>query len=124
MPFTTETANKIINKVLRNTDFVHPTAVYVSLHTADPAQTGANEVTGGGYTRKLVNFSTAATKKTQNSADIEFADMPNCTVTHVGIWSASTGGQFWWGGSLTFTKQLTNGDTLKIPSGDLKVELI
>lgn len=123
MPFTTETANKIINKILRNTDFVHPSAIYVSLHEGDPGQAGANEVIGGGYGRKLANFSAAANKTTSNTADIEFPDMPTATITHVGLWSAASGGNFWWGGSLTVSKALTTGDTLKIPAGDLNVTL-
>lgn len=123
MPFTTATANKIIDKILRNTDFVHPTSLYVSLHTADPAQNGTNEVTGGGYTRKLVNFTAGALKASSNSNDVEFTAMPTITVTHIGLWSASTGGNFWWGGSLTVSKALTDGDTLKIPVGDLDVTL-
>lgn len=123
MPFTTTTANKIIDKLLRNTDFVHPSAIYVSLHAGDPGQTGANEVTGGGYSRKLATFSAAANKATSNTTDIEFPDMPTATITHVGLWSAASGGNFWWGGSLTVSKALTTGDTLKIPAGDLDVTL-
>lgn len=123
MPFTTSTANKIISKILRNTDFVHPSAVYVSLHTGDPGQTGANEVSGSGYSRKQVTFSSPTNKTASNSAEVEFTNMPGVTVTHVGIWSASTSGDFWWGGSLTTAKALTTGDTLKIPVNDLTVTL-
>lgn len=123
MPFTIATANKIIDKVLRGTDFTHPANLYVSLHTADPAQTGANEVTGGGYARKAVTFSAGSNKETSNTSDIEFTNMPTTTVTHIGLWSASTGGVYWWGGSLTVAKALTSGDTLKIPVGDLDVTL-
>jgi len=123
MPFTTVTANKLITKLLRNTDFTHPTAVYVSLHTADPAQNGASEVSGGSYARKVCAFNVASNKVTANTSDIEFANMPATTVTHIGLWGASTGGDFWWGGSLTTSKTLTSGDTLKIPTGDLDVTL-
>lgn len=123
MAFTTTTANKIIDKILRNTDFVHPSAVYVSLHTGDPGQNGASEVSGGGYSRKLVDFDAAANKKSKNTTDIEFTDMPTATVTHVGLWSAASAGNFWWGGSLTAAKSLTTGDTLRIPTNDLNVTL-
>lgn len=123
MGFTNATANKIIDKILRNTDFVHPTSVYVSLHEGDPGQTGANEVSGGGYNRKLISFSAAVAKTSANAADIEFPDMPTSTITHIGLWSAASAGNFWWGGSLTVSKALTTGDTLKIPAGDLDVTL-
>ena len=123
MPFTTATANKLINKLLRNTDFVHPSTIYVSLHSADPAQTGTGEVTGGGYSRKSATFSVGTDKTTSNTGDIEFTNMPTVTVTHIGLWSATTAGDFWWGGSLAVSKALTSGDTLKIPIGDLDVTL-
>lgn len=123
MAFTTTTANKIIDKILRNTDFVHASTIYVSLHDGDPGQTGSNELTGGGYARKLAAFSAAAGKATSNASDIEFPTMPTATVTHIGLWSAASGGNFWWGGALTVSKALTTGDTLKIPAGDLDVTL-
>ena len=124
MAFTTITANKIIDKILRNTDFVHPGSIYVSLHTGDPGQAGANEVSGGGYSRKLVSFAEAANKRSNNTADLEFTNMPTATVTHVGLWSAASSGNFWWGGSLTAAKSLTTGDTLRVPANDLDVTLI
>ncbi len=123
MPFTIATAHKIIDKILRNTDFTQPTTVYVSLHTADPGETGANEVTGGSYARQAVTFSAPASKATSNSAAIEFTNMPACTVTHVGLWDAASGGNFWWGGALTQSKTINVGDTFKINAGDLDVTL-
>ena len=123
MAFTTVTANKIIDKILRNTDFTEATSVYVSLHTDDPGQTGTNEVTGGSYARQSVTFSAASSKATANTADLLFASMPSATVTYVGIWDASTSGNFWWGGALTASKTVSAGDTFKIPSGDLDVTL-
>lgn len=123
MAFLTSTANKIIDKILNNTDFSQPTSLYVSLHTADPSGTGANEVTGGSYARQSVSFNSASSKATSNSADIDFAGMPAVTVTHVAIWDASSGGTVWWEGSLTAQKTTESGDTLRIPAGDLDVTL-
>ena len=124
MPFTTVTANKLINKLLRNTDFVHPSAIYVSLHTADPTQTGASEVTGGGYTRVVSTFVNPTTKVTENVADVEFTDMPAVTVTHIGLWDAVTGGNFWWGGELAISKTIAVEDTIKILASALDVTLV
>lgn len=123
MAFTTATANKILDKILKNTDFTPATTLYVSLHTADPADTGANEVTGGSYARQLATFNSAATKATTNVANVDFALMPAVTVTHVGIWSASTVGTFWWGGPLTASKVVPAGETFRISAADLDVTL-
>jgi len=123
MAFTTATANKILDKILTNTDFTPATTIYVSLHTGDPGDTGASEVTGGGYSRQAAAFESAATKHTQNSGEISFSNMPAALVTHLGLWGASSGGVFWWGGALTASKNVGDGDTLKIASGDLDVTL-
>lgn len=123
MPFTVATANKVLNKLLRNQDFQHPSQIYVSLHTGDPGEDGTNEVTGGGYKRQLVTFSTPSNKQTSNPSDIEFDNMPACTITHMGLWDAETEGNFWWGGQLVVSKQLDAGDTVRFKAGDLDVIL-
>jgi hypothetical protein len=69
-------------------------SMYVSLHTADPGNTGANEVTGGSYIRQLETFGAAASGALSNVTDITFENMPSCTVTYVGFWSADTAGTF------------------------------
>lgn len=122
MPFTNYFGNKVLD-ILRGTSFIAPTAVYVSLHTADPGETGASEVTGGGYTRMLVTFTAPANKQMSNAADIEFDNLPACTVTHFGLWDAQTGGTFLWGGALTVSKTVQAGDALRFKAGDLDVIL-
>lgn len=121
MPFTTNTANKILDKVLRGVDFTAPTSLRVSLHTADPGQTGASEVSGGSYARKQPTIAAASNKASTTTADLEWTNMPACTVTHVGIWDQS--GAFWWGGALTASKAVAAGDTFKIVAGDLDFNL-
>lgn len=124
MAFTTVTANKILNKVIKGTDFTPASTLYLALYTADPGEAGtSNEVSGGSYARQAVTFGTVATKAVSNSATIDFASMPAATVTHVGLWSAASGGDFWWGGALAASKTTTAGDTLRVNTGDLDVTL-
>ena len=100
------------------------TNVYVSLHTADPGETGTSEVTGGGYGREgPTTFSAAAAGTTSNTAQIDFTNMPAVTVTHVGLYDAATAGNFLWGGALTASKTLNAGDTFRIAATDLDVSL-
>lgn len=47
MPFTATAHNSILNKVFRNTDFTPASSLYLSLHTANPTDSGTSEVTGG-----------------------------------------------------------------------------
>jgi hypothetical protein len=115
--------NKILDHMLRGTEFTPPSTVYVSLHTADPGETGANELTGGGYSRKAVTFNAPSGGSMTNSADIDFPNMPAATITHVGLWDAASAGNFLWGGALTASKTTNSGDTFRIPAGQLTVSL-
>jgi hypothetical protein len=123
MSFTTATANNILNKILKNTDFTPATTLYVSLHTGDPGETGTSEATGGSYARQAITFGTISAKSGANSADINFTSMPAATLTHIGLWSAATGCTFWWGGSLAASKTVNAGDTFKLAAGAVTVTL-
>lgn len=82
----------VLNEVLRNTNLVPVATVYLSLHTADPLDTGGSEVAGGSYARQAIAFGAPAAGVCTNSANIEFATMPATTVTHFGIWDAASSG--------------------------------
>ena len=123
MPFTEATAHKILNKILKNTDFTHPTGIRVSLHTDDPGATGANEVAGGDYERKEPTLGGPAAKVIANSDAMEWENMPACTVEYVGLWDTEATPNFWWGGALTVSKTLGAGDTFRLAVGALTVTL-
>lgn len=119
--------NQILDLLFDSGAFAAGANVYISLHTADPGETGASEVTGGSYARQAVNTTTgwdaASGGATANAAAISFASMPAVTVTHVGIWDALTVGNNLWGGALTVSKVLNSGDTFEFAIGDLDVTL-
>jgi len=115
--------NKILDHVLRNVAFTSPTSVYVSLHSADPGETGANEISGGSYVRKVAAFTAAASGATETSATLTWSDMPAVTLTHVAIWDASTAGNCLWVGALSSAKVVNSGDTFQMAAGDLDVTL-
>ena len=76
--------------------------LFLSLHTATPGTTGANEATGGApaYARKATVVT--ATSGTGTSTQVTF-DVPAGTYTHFGTWSASTAGTFYGGNALSST---------------------
>jgi hypothetical protein len=45
------------------------------------------------------------------------------TITHIGGFTASTGGTVVWWGALSASKAIDNGDTFSIPIGDLDLTL-
>lgn len=118
--------NEILDHIFNNAAAPAVTTVYISLHTADPGDTGASEATGGSYGRQAAGFGTAAAGQVSNTANIDFTNMPAATITHVGCWSNSTAtasANFIWGGALTASKTTNSGDTFRIATGNLDVSL-
>jgi hypothetical protein len=69
---------------------------YASLHTAAPGESGTSEVTGGSpaYARKSVTFGTPSNGQMAATNQPVFDVPGGTTVTHVGFWSAVSGGTF------------------------------
>src|SRR5512141_2772577 len=111
----------LLDHCLKGTSFAQPANIYVSLHSADPGDTGAGEISGGAgpYARQSANaaFSAASAGSKTTSADLTWTGMPACTVSYVGIFDALTTGNCLFIGSLTASKVVNAGDTFKILSG-------
>ena len=78
-------------------------AVFVSLHTADPSTTGANEVSGGSpaYARKAITWNAASGGAIDSSNQPVFDVPAGTTVAYVGFWSASSAGTFYGSADVT-----------------------
>jgi hypothetical protein len=95
---------------------------YVSLHTADPSTTGANEVTGGTYARVAVTWNAASGGSVTNSGSLSINLPASTTAAYFGVWSASTSGTYYIGGALS--PSVTTGGSagvVTIASGSLSV---
>ncbi len=118
--------NKILDAVLRftTTGGGLPTAsVYVSLHTANPGETGTSEASGGSYARQQAAFNAAASGVSINTAVINFAGMPAATITYIGLWDDVAAGNFLWGGAFSASQTIIVGNTLSIAAGAVAVAL-
>ena len=94
MPFTPTAKNTMLDAIARGTA---PTVsiTHVSLHTAAPGNTGANEVSGGGYARQAIAYNAAAAGTIDDSTNGATFSVPaGTTVTHVGYWDNDTGPTF------------------------------
>lgn len=105
-----------------------PTSWFVALFTAAPSDSGGGtEVSTGGYTRKSVTFNAASSPggTTSNSGVVTWtASGANYgTVTHVGIFDASTAGNLLWHGALSASKTVNDGDTIQFAAGNLTLTL-
>ena len=105
-----------------------PTAWFVALYTAAPSDAGGGtEVSGAGYVRQAVAFNAAATPggTTSNTADVSFTATGGDygTVTHLGIFDASSAGNLLWHGILTAPKTVEDGDTITFSAGNIDLTM-
>ena len=117
--------NKILEHVLKNTAYTSPTTVYAALYTAAPSDTGGGtEVSGSAYARTAITFGAAASGAIANSAAVEFpvASGGNWgTITHFGIFDASSGGNLLYWAALNASKVVNDGEQFKFAIGDIDV---
>lgn len=100
--------DKLNDHLNGKTAFTMPTNIYISLHNADPGETGASELSGGSYARQQVlaaGWNASSGGLADNVNAISFASLPADTVVAVGIWDASSAGNFLRGGWLSTVKK-------------------
>ena len=101
--------------------------LFASWHTAAPGATGTSEYTAVGITR-------VATGTLTSSNDTDSADLTNAAaitspaatgatsaISHVGLWTALTGGTFVGSHAVTTAVTLALGEKIRIPAGDLDI---
>lgn len=97
MPYTNKGKARMLNHLAGNAA-TSAAITHAGLHTAVPSEGTPNEVSGGSpaYARKALTFEAVAGTEAAGSLDVSnqpVFDVPaGTTVTHVGFWSASTGG--------------------------------
>lgn len=101
---------------------------YVALFTSDPGETGVSgevSTSGTAYARIAIGNVTISGNTLSNDAAVEFPEATAGwgTITHFGLFDADTAGNFLGGGSLTASKVVASGDTVKFIIGALTVTL-
>ena len=126
MSFSNYLELKLLDHVFGGSTFTQPTDIYVSLHSADPGETGASELAAtNGYAREVCTFGAAASGAVANDAPVVFTASGGSwsTATHFYTWDAVTTGNALVGGALTASKTLGNGDSATFDVGDLVITL-
>jgi hypothetical protein len=120
----------LLDHVLGLTTYTKPTTAYVSVHTADPTDTGSqsNEPSGNGYARQSATASMGATNATTgvsvNSSVITFGPCTTSgwgTITAVAFGDALTTGNLTLHGLLTSSRTIAVGDSLQFAASQLSV---
>lgn len=126
--------NKLIDHIFQNTAFTGPTTLYVALFTAvtDGEAGTVTEVSGGSYARVGVTASLSnwadATGNNGTTSNVNVITFPTAsadwgTVTHFGIYDASTAGNLLIYAALTTSRSITNGSTASFAASSLTVQL-
>lgn len=111
------------NKALDALENIAPSVNYlgfVSLHSASPSTTGANEATGGGYARQAETWNAAASNAKTNLGALSFTTTGATAYTHFGTWSLVTAGVYGLGGALTSS---VTAVTITVAAGALSLGL-
>ena len=125
MSFTNHLETEILDHVFGGNAYTAPSTLYLGLYTATPSDTGGGtELSGSGYARQAMAMSVSG-NTASNSAVEEFATATGSwgTVTHVGVFDASTSGNLLAYGALSASKAIATGDVFRIPAGDLDITL-
>jgi len=127
MSFSNYLETEILDHVFSGNAYTAPSTLYLSLHTANPDEDGSGtevSTSGTAYARATITFTTSG-NTASNSAAVEFstATANFGTVTHVGVYDASTGGNLLCYAALTSSKTIETGDVFRVPSGDLDITL-
>lgn len=133
--------NKLVDHVFRGTSYTAPATIYVALFTSACSDTGGGtEVSGGSYARPGIagngtnwantqnsgtGVSSGTSGTTSNSVVISFAT-PSAgwgTVTHWGLYDASSAGNLLVCAALTTAKTINSGDSVSFAAGALSVQI-
>jgi|TARA_R100000951_G_scaffold34172_1_gene29129 hypothetical protein len=125
MSFSNYLETEILDFAFTTGTATRPTAWFIALYTAPPSDSGGGtEVSTGGYARQSVTFSVSG-DTASNTGAVEFptATASYGTVTHVGVFDASSSGNLLAFSALNVSKAIDTGDVFRIPTGDLDITL-
>lgn len=121
---------KVLDHVLSEgvRDYTPSTTLHIALLTAvaDGEAGSVTEVSGNGYARTAVTFNAASGGSCTNNGDITFPTASGGafgTITHIGIYDASTGGNLLIFAALADSKTVSDGDTFVIQNNNLTVNM-
>jgi|TARA_E500000331_G_C17195048_1_gene686652 hypothetical protein len=116
--------NEILDHILGTGAYTMPSTVYIGLSTGSfNDNNSGTELSGNGYARQTIAFDAAVSGTADNTAAVQFAAATSSwgTVTHFGLFDASTSGNLLIHGAFSTGKLIDTGDILKINAGDLDI---
>lgn len=125
MSFSNYLETELLDHVFTNSAYTAPSTLHLALFTGAPGEAGGGtEVSGSGYARQTAAFTVSGNTAT-NSGSIEFPTATGSygTVSHVGVFDASSSGNLLCYAALSASKAIESGDVFRVPAGDLDITL-
>ena len=124
MPKTYYAANSTLSMWLLNTSTTPPVAVWCALFLTAPSGPGATptEVSGSGYGRQTVTFTTPNNGQCSNTSAVSFPVDQGTdwgTVVAYGLYDASSGGNLLYYANLSSPRTVQVNDQVVFPVGTL-----
>ena len=101
------------------------TGSWISLHFDTPALGGATaaEISGGGYQRFKMQWSSPDNRAVWSVTDARFAGLVQTKVTYFGVWNAQNKGRLMAYTELQTPVAILNGKGFVIPAGQIAVSM-
>ena len=116
--------NEILDHILRNAAYTPASTVYIGLSTGSfNDDNSGTELSGNGYTRKAITFDAASGGATDNTSSVDFDAATGSwgSVSHFGLFDASSSGNLLIHGAFSAAKTVASGDILRIAAGELDI---
>jgi len=126
MSFTNYLEEKVLEHVFDKTAYTSPTAVYLGLLSAAPTDSASGtELSGNGYARQECDFDAYSGGSVKNTnAETFTASGGNwSTVTHFGVYDASSGGNLLAYGEVIPNVTVTDGNSFVVDAGKVEINL-
>jgi hypothetical protein len=115
---------EVLDHVLGTGAYTMPSNVYIGLSTGSFSDDNSGtELSGSGYARQAITFAAASSGSAATNATVTFPTATGSwgSISHYGIFDASSGGNLLIHGSFASSKTIASGDVLRVNSGDLTV---
>jgi|TARA_R110000822_G_scaffold306757_1_gene433251 hypothetical protein len=118
---------KILDATLKGGTFPTISSAYLAVFIGDPTDTGSGGAEGSwtNYARQAIAFGTISGGSANNSAQVQFPALvgSNVTITHIGIFDATSSGNLLYHTALASSKTLTADDVLSFAINGVTVTL-
>jgi hypothetical protein len=116
--------NEILDHILRNAAYTPASTVYIGLSTGSFGDDNSGtELSGSGYARQSIAFDAASGGATDNTSAVDFPTATGSwgSVSHYGLFDASSSGNLLIHGAFSAAKTVGSGDILRIAAGELDI---